>query len=95
MGVVSGGIGFLIALIMTLQRQFLGTPLADRPLLFLAVLLIFIGIQFISMGLIAELQSRTYHESQNKPVYYVKKVYSDKENSAESQSGQARERNFV
>lgn len=75
MGVISGGIGFLIALIMTFQRQFMGIPLADRPLLFLAVLLIFIGIQFITLGLLAELQARTYHESQSKPVYYVKDVY--------------------
>jgi glycosyltransferase involved in cell wall biosynthesis len=75
MGVVCGGLGFLIALIMTIQRQFMGVPLADRPLLFLAVLLIFIGIQFISLGLIAELQARTYHESQNKPVYFVKHVF--------------------
>ena len=75
MGVVCGGLGFLIALIMTFQRQFFGVPLSDRPLLFLAVLLIFIGIQFISLGLIAELQARTYHESQNKPVYHIKKVY--------------------
>lgn len=75
MGVVSGGLGFLIALVMTFQRQFMGVPLADRPLLFLAVLLIFIGIQFISLGLIAELQARTYHESQNKPVYFVKDVF--------------------
>lgn len=74
MGVISGGIGFVIALIMTFQRQFMGVPLSDRPLLFLAVLLIFIGIQFISLGLIAELQARTYHESQNKPVYFVKNV---------------------
>ena len=75
MGVVCGGLGFLIAVIMTFQRQFMGVPLSDRPLLFLAVLLIFIGIQFISLGLIAELQARTYHESQNKPVYHIKKVY--------------------
>ncbi|PHR29042.1 MAG: glycosyltransferase [Desulfotalea sp.] len=75
MGIISGGIGFLIALIMTFQRQFMGVPLSDRPLLFLAVLLIFVGIQFISLGLIAELQARTYHESQNKPVYYVKSIF--------------------
>jgi len=79
MGVASGGIGFLIALIMTLQRQFMGIPLADRPLLFLAVLLIFVGIQFVSLGLIAELQARTYHESQSKPVYHVKNVYGSEE----------------
>ena len=79
MGVVSGGLGFLIAVIMTFQRQFMGVPLADRPLLFLAVLLIFIGIQFITLGLIAELQARTYHESQNKPVYYIKNIFGAEE----------------
>ncbi len=83
MGILSGGLGFLIALIMTFQRQFMGIPLADRPLLFLAVLLIFVGIQFISLGLIAELQARTYHESQSKPVYYVRKVYGPGEASGE------------
>lgn len=75
MGFVTGAIGFLIAMIMTIQRQFFGVPLADRPLLFLAVLLIFIGIQFVTLGLIAELQARTYHESQNKPVYFVKNIF--------------------
>ena len=75
LGVVSGGLGFLIAMIMTFQRQFFGVPLADRPLLFLAILLIFIGFQFVSLGLIAELQARTYHESQNKAVYHVRGVY--------------------
>ncbi len=75
MGVISGGIGLLIALVMTFQRQFMGIALADRPMLFLAILLIFVGIQFVSLGLIAELQARTYHESQNKAVYHIKKVY--------------------
>jgi len=83
MGFISGGIGFLIALIMTFQRQFMGVPLADRPLLFLAVLLIFVGFQFVSLGLIAELQARTYHESQGKPVYHVKKIYGLRETSEE------------
>ena len=60
---------------MTIQRQFFSVPLSDRPLLLLAILLIFIGIQFVSIGLIGELQARTYHETQEKPVYYVKEVY--------------------
>lgn len=74
-GLSSGGLGFLMALIMTIQRQFFGVPLSDRPLLFLAVLLMFIGVQFITMGLLAELQARTYHESQNKPIYFVRNVF--------------------
>jgi glycosyltransferase involved in cell wall biosynthesis len=91
MGVLSGGLGCLIALVMTFQRQFLGVPLSDRPLLFLAVLLIFIGIQFISLGLIAELQARTYHESQNKPVYHVKTVYGREGLQRGSDDGESRQ----
>lgn len=87
MGVICGGLGVIIALVMTFQRQFMGVPLADRPLLFLAVLLIFIGIQFITLGLIAELQARTYHESQNKPVYYVKNVYRKGKGDGEDDAG--------
>lgn len=75
LGFISGSVGFVIALIMTIQRQFFDIPLSDRPLLLLAILLIFIGIQFVSIGLIAELQARTYHETQQKPVYYVKETY--------------------
>jgi len=74
LGLVSGGLGFLVALIMLVQRQLFNVPMGNRPLLFLAVLLIFIGIQFISIGLLAEMQARIYHESQNKPVYYIRKV---------------------
>ena len=74
LGFACGTVGFLIALVMTIQRQFFGVALADRPLIFLAILLIFVGIQFVSLGLIAELQARTYHESQQKPVYYVREL---------------------
>lgn len=73
-GVVSSLLGVLIALILTVQRQLYGIGLANRPLLLLAVLLIFMGIQFITIGLLAELVVRTYHESQKKPIYYVRKV---------------------
>ena len=74
LGVICGALGFAIALVMTIQRQFFGIPLGNRPLLLLAVLLIFMGMQFISMGLIAELQARTYHEAQDKPIYTVRKL---------------------
>ena len=72
LGLGCGAIGFLIALLLTIQRQFFGIPMGNRPILLLAILLIFMGLQFISLGLIAELQSRTYHESQDKPVYVIR-----------------------
>jgi glycosyltransferase involved in cell wall biosynthesis len=49
--------------------------LAKRPFwVTTPFMLIFFGIQFISMGLLAELQTRTYHESQKKPIYAVKEI---------------------
>lgn len=83
LGVISGTAGFLLALVMTIQRQFFDVPLSDRPLLLLAIVLIFIGIQFVSIGLIGELQARTYHESQEKPVYYVKEVFGFQQQKSE------------
>lgn len=72
-GVVSSFIGFATVFVMLVQRQFFDMPMGDRPLLLLAVLMIFIGIQFVTSGLLAELIVRTYHESQHKPIYYVRR----------------------
>jgi dolichol-phosphate mannosyltransferase len=54
-GLISGGIGFLISLYLTLIWLFTDQSIGDRPLLMLGVLLIIVGVQFISMGLIADL----------------------------------------
>lgn len=48
--------------------------IGDRPLLLLAVLLVILGVQFVVMGLIAELTVRTYYETQNLRVYRVKEI---------------------
>jgi glycosyltransferase involved in cell wall biosynthesis len=86
-GILSGAVGFVLALILTVQRLFFDVPLANRPILLLAILLIFIGIQFISMGLLGELQVRTYHESQGKPIYFIKEIFEgDKEGFPEKQA---------
>lgn len=73
-GMGSFSIGTLVAFILVLQRQFYGIGLSDRPLFLLAILLVFIGIQFVTFGLISELQIRAYHESLDKPIYYIKDV---------------------
>jgi glycosyltransferase involved in cell wall biosynthesis len=72
LGLISGVTGFLIAVVMLIQKFFFAIPMADRPLLLLAVLLMFIGLQFITFGLLGELMTRTYHEAQNKPVYVIR-----------------------
>ena len=53
----------------------LGHPLANRPALLLAVLLVVVGVQFVSLGLLGEMIARTYHESQDKPIYVIKQEF--------------------
>lgn len=49
--------------------------IAKRPAWFITpFMLVIFCMQFISMGLLAELQIRTYHESQNKPIYVIKEI---------------------
>ena len=74
LGLVSFGIGTLIALYLSALKLLYGASLSNKPSLWLAVLLIVIGVQFISLGLIAEMMTRTYHETQNKPIYAVREI---------------------
>lgn len=48
--------------------------IGNRPLLLLGILLVFTGVQLLTLGLLAELQARTYHESQNKATYAIREV---------------------
>jgi hypothetical protein len=73
-GLGSGFLGFVIGLYLTAQKILYGQDIGGRPLLLLAVLLIFIGFQFVTMGLLGEMLARTYHESQDRPVYVVGEV---------------------
>jgi glycosyltransferase involved in cell wall biosynthesis len=79
---IFGLIGFVMALLGVLAGGWLtyvkfvgpGQAIADRPLLLLAILLIFTGVQLVTLGLLAEMQARTYHESQKKPTYVIREV---------------------
>jgi glycosyltransferase involved in cell wall biosynthesis len=74
-GLVSGVAGFLISLFLTIEKLVYQIPMSDRPLLLLGILLIFTGLQFITVGLVAELVTRTYYETQDKPIYAVRKLF--------------------
>ncbi len=65
--------GLVISAYLTVLK-ILGEGIGDRPLLLLAVLLVILGVQFIVMGLIAELTVRTYYETQDLRVYRVREV---------------------
>ncbi len=74
MGLVSGGLGFVLCAALAAQKIFGGASLADRPLLLLGALLIVVGVQLVSLGLVADILGRTYHEAQGKPPYTVRKT---------------------
>jgi glycosyltransferase involved in cell wall biosynthesis len=74
LGLLLGGTGTLLGAVLSYQRIVHGVPLANRPILLLAVLLVLVGFQFISIGLLGEMLVRTYHESQQKPVYIVREI---------------------
>ena len=73
-GLACSVVGLVITGILGFERLLFGVPLAQRPLVWLGILLTLMGLQFITMGLLGELLVRTYHESQNKPVYRVAEV---------------------
>ena len=54
------------------------------PLMLLAVALFLSGMQFVSMGLLGEIISRTYYESQNKPIYTLREVKSHRKEAGDS-----------
>jgi glycosyltransferase involved in cell wall biosynthesis len=76
-GLVSGAAGIAILLWLGFEKLAMGSDLADRPIVLLAILLVLAGMQFITVGLLAEMQARIYHESQKKPIYTVRKVLGD------------------
>jgi glycosyltransferase involved in cell wall biosynthesis len=74
LGLASAAMGVLIGLFLTFIKIFLHEDIGNRPLLLLAVLLVVIGVQLITMGLLGEMITRTYYESQNKPIYVVREI---------------------
>jgi len=66
LGVITGGY-------LTFQ-WFMGASIWGRPLLLLAILLVIVGVQFVAIGLLAEIIARSYYESTGKKIYYVKEI---------------------
>ena len=56
--------------------KLLGNDIGNRPMLMFALILGIAGVQLFSFGLLGELLIRTYHESQNRPIYRVRKIQS-------------------
>lgn len=74
MGMASGSLGVFLLMIMTFQKLVYDVSMGNRPLLALSVMLTIIGLQFLVFGLLAEVLARTYYESQNKRIYFIRRI---------------------
>ena len=70
-GLLSVALGVVLSLYL-LSLKLHGIDIGSRPLLLVAVLALICGVQLFCFGLLAELQMRTYHESQGRPIYRVR-----------------------
>lgn len=72
-----GGLGInFYFLIQKLQ----GMDIWGKPMLLLGILLLLAGIQLITVGIILEMQMRTYYESQDKKTYTIRQIHQIEEN---------------
>ena len=71
-------LGAIISGLIVLYQKFIHIQhlaMNKNPLLTLTMLLIIMSVQFLLMGLLAEMVCRTYHESQNKPTYIIREIF--------------------
>ncbi len=76
LGMLMGGVGFVMGLHLTWVKFGLGEPIGGRPLLVLTSLLMLVGFQLVSLGLLGELLVRIFHENRTRPPYAVREVLS-------------------
>ncbi len=81
LGLIMSGLGGLTLFYLLLVKIWAGISggwvgfqaeeIGSRPLLSLGIMLVVLGVQFLVMGLIAELIVRVYYEAQDKPIYFI------------------------
>jgi glycosyltransferase involved in cell wall biosynthesis len=74
--------GFAILFVLMVRRLGYKISVFSSPLFPTAIMFVIMGFQSILMGLIAELQVRTYHEAQAKPTYTLRSIYSRRKEDA-------------
>lgn len=73
-GVATGASGAVLTSWLAYVKLVQGQAIGNRPLLLFGVMLIITGVQLVTLGLLAEVQARTYHESQNKQTYVIREI---------------------
>lgn len=75
-GMVLGALGFVITLYLVIERIFFKGGLADRPLFLIGIFLILIGIQFVALGILADIMLKVYHGQNGRKTYLIQTVIS-------------------
>jgi len=78
-GIFLSIIGSVILFYLASLKIFYGLDIGDRPLLLAGTLLVVVGVQFISLGVIGEILSRTYFASSKEKSYFIRWDSNDKE----------------
>jgi hypothetical protein len=86
-GVLLGATGFGLGCYLTWIKYVSDESIMDRPLLFLAVLLMVGGLQLGSLGLVGELITRLYHQLRAQPVYAIREVLTSERSHGPDASG--------
>ncbi len=81
-GILIFMIGAAISLYLLILK-ILGHDIWGKPLMLLGILLVITGIQLITIGIVTELQMRTYYESQSKKPYQIKRITGGQKDKAE------------
>lgn len=79
-GGIMGLCGMLVLFVLGVLRLMGQVSINQRqPLVLVGILLAFSGVQLVTLGLLAEMQARTYHESQGKPIYVIRQILEAKD----------------
>lgn len=72
LGLILGFLGFVGVAVSVVMKYTSGPGMTANPLFLLGVMAALMGVQFVSLGLMGEVMTRTYFESQGKPSYVVR-----------------------
>jgi glycosyltransferase involved in cell wall biosynthesis len=86
LGMGDTGLGFVVAAFLAYEKlnRHVAIMTEHGPLMLLSVALFVSGMQFVSIGLLGEIMTRTYYESQNKPIYALREVKSHRKQWSDS-----------
>lgn len=74
-GIIICVVGGIIAGYLLFQRLFFAMPLSDRPLFQVSIMLVVIGIQFVGLGILADIMVKIYHSQNERKPYLIEQIY--------------------